>query len=201
MIQEHIPYISQDSAWQQIKCYVLSLNAAIGVLKKTTQKVQATTNGRTNIKVAQQYRWHPAVDEVYEYLRRKNTRQCQLTSKMFGEVMPHFLIGLDKMCLMSEAHGNLRVFASADKKTGEVATRLTLLHRICAHRNNVGHNWVNIFPDERMTCRKHFTIDYLMKYGMKPGSTIIMSENVYIMDDAWLKVSKLLSKAVVSCRS
>jgi hypothetical protein len=99
-----------------MQCYVMPPNAVIGVLKHTTQKVQATTSDRTNIIVTQQYRWHRAVDEVYDYLRKKNTGLCQKTDKIFGEVMPEFLLGLDKLCLMSDAHGNLRVVASANKK-------------------------------------------------------------------------------------
>ena len=107
MIQELVPNITRVSARRQMQRYVMLLNAVIGVLKRTTQKVQATTSDRTNINVAQQYRWHLAVDEVYRYLRTKNTGLRQKSGKTFGEVMPEFLIGLDKMCLMSDAHGNL----------------------------------------------------------------------------------------------
>ncbi len=94
MIQEYVPDISWDSAQQQIKSYVLPLNAAIGVLKKTTekQKVQATTSNRTNINAAQQYHLHWAVNEVYEYLRRETTRLCQLTGKHLGRWWQIFLL-------------------------------------------------------------------------------------------------------------
>ena len=107
MIQEFVPNITRVSAWRQMQHYVMPLNAAIGVLKCTTQKVQATMSDRTNINVAQQYRWHWAVDEVYDYLRKKNTGLCQKTGKTFGEVMREFLLDLDEMCLMSDAHGAL----------------------------------------------------------------------------------------------
>jgi hypothetical protein len=83
MIQELVPNITQVSARRQMQHYMMPLNAAIGVLKHTTQKVQATTSDRTNINVAQQYCWHWAVDEVYDYLRKMNTRLCQKTGKNF----------------------------------------------------------------------------------------------------------------------
>ena len=102
-----------------MNCYVIPINHAIGVLKLTTQNFQATTSDRTNINVAQQYRWHLAMDEVYKYLRTNNNGLCQKSEKTFGEVMPEFLIGLDEMCLMSDAHGDLRVVASANKKKQE----------------------------------------------------------------------------------
>jgi len=97
--------------------YLSIINNALGVLKRTAQKVQATTTGRTNINIPQQYCWHKLVDEVYNYLRTINTGLCQKSGKTFSEVMPHFLIGLDEMCLMSNSHGDLRVVDSADKKS------------------------------------------------------------------------------------
>lgn len=44
------------------------------------------------------------------------------------------------------------------------------------------------------SCKKSYTDGYLMKHGMKPGSSIIMTENAYMTDDAWLKVSMALVK-------
>ena len=52
-------------------------------------------------------------------MRVKNTGLCKLSENSFGEIMPHFIIGLDKMCLMSGFHGNLRVFAASDKEKQE----------------------------------------------------------------------------------
>lgn len=137
MIQELIPNVSRETARRQMQRYVLPLNAAIGVLKKSLQLVQGTTSDRTNINLAQQYRWHRAVNEVYEFLRKNNTGLCRLTGKTFGEVMPDFLLGLDEMCLMSDAHGDLRVVASADKKKQEKQ-----------HGDYVWHNGTNFFPLE-----------------------------------------------------
>jgi hypothetical protein len=67
-------------------------------------------------KFAQQYCWDCAVDEVYDFMRTKNTGLCKLSGKTFGEVMPNFMVGLYEMCLMSDCHGNLQVFAADDKK-------------------------------------------------------------------------------------
>ena len=67
MIQEIAPDITRVAARRQIIRYVLLVNSTASVLKKSAQKVQATTSDRTNINVAhQQYRWHRAVDEVYD---------------------------------------------------------------------------------------------------------------------------------------
>ena len=85
MIQELAPDITWLAARRQIICYVLLVNSAASVLKKSAQKVQATTSDRTNINVAQQYRWHRAVDEVYDLMRTKNTGLCKLLGKSFGD--------------------------------------------------------------------------------------------------------------------
>jgi hypothetical protein len=119
MIQELAPDMTRLAAHRQIVLYVLPVNSAALVLKKSAQKVQATTSDRTNINVAQQYRWHCAVDEVYDLMRTKNTGLCKLSGKSFGELMPHFIIGLDELCLMSDCHSDLRVFAASDKKKQE----------------------------------------------------------------------------------
>ncbi len=52
-------------------------------------------------------------------MRTKNTGLCKLSGKSFGEIMPNFIVGLDEMCLMSDCHGDLRVFAAANKKKQE----------------------------------------------------------------------------------
>ena len=43
MIQELIPTIPREAAWKQMNRYVKPINHKIGVLKLTTQKIQANT--------------------------------------------------------------------------------------------------------------------------------------------------------------
>jgi hypothetical protein len=194
MIQDLlVPEVSWQQARRQLKKYVLPQNAAIGVLKKGEQQVQATTSNRTNINVAQQYHWHRAVDEVFQYLRVNNTGLCQLSGKTFGEVMPNFIIGLDEMCLMSDAHGNLRVFASADKKKQE-----KLLQDSCCSITVVRTGTVSGITGPTYfllagTVRKNaFSEKYLIRHSMKPGSTILMTESAYMTDAAWLQVLRAI---------
>jgi hypothetical protein len=195
MIQELLPNISRDAARKQTYRYVLPLNHAIGILKRTTQKVQGTTSDRTNINFGQQYRWHRAVDKLYDFLRTNNTGLCKLTGKSFGEVMPDFLIGLDEMCLMSDAHGDLRVVASADKKKQEKLLQDCRCSITVVRTGTMsGTTGPTYFLLKGATRKKSFTDAYLVKYGMKPGSTIIMTENAYMTDDAWLQVSKEIVK-------
>jgi hypothetical protein len=165
------------------------------VLKKCKQKVQATTSDRTNINTAQQYRWHRAVDKVYDFMRTKNTGLCKLSGKSFGEVMPNFIVGLDKMCLMSNCHGDLRVFAVADKKKQEKLLQdcrcsITVVRTGTAS----GITGPTIFLLKGTKRCNNFNDDYLFRYGMAKGSTILMTEKAYMTDDAWLEASKAIVK-------
>ena len=49
------------------------------------------------------------MSDVYDKLCDHNTGRCKKSNKSFGEVMHHFIAGLDEMCLMSDMHGNLCV--------------------------------------------------------------------------------------------
>lgn len=118
-IIEYVPGLSRDGARQQLARHILPKNAAAGVLKKTLQKVQATTSDRTNINFPQQFRWHSIVSDVYDKMRDQNTGRCKKSNKSFGEVIQHFIVGLDEMCLMSDMHGNLRVIGAAGKTKHE----------------------------------------------------------------------------------
>jgi hypothetical protein len=65
---------------------------------------------------------------------------------------------------------------------------------VCMGTMSSGTTGPTFFLMKGLTCRKHFTNEYLLKYGMKPSSTIIMSKNSYMANDAWLKVSKAVVK-------
>jgi hypothetical protein len=111
--------LSQSQASKLLLRRVLPESAKAVVLKATTQKVQATISDCTNISLGQQFCWHCIVDEEYNLLRTSNTGLCKQSGKTFGEVIGHFIVGLNEMCLMSDVHGDLRLFGSADKKKHE----------------------------------------------------------------------------------
>ena len=128
-------------------------------------------------------------------MRTKNTGLGKLSGKSFGEVMPNFIIGLEEMCLMSDCHSNLRVFAAADKKKEEklltdCRCSITVVHTGTAS----GITGPTIFLLMGKKRHKNFNDDYLVRFGMAKGSTIPMTENAHITDDAWLEASKAIVK-------
>jgi hypothetical protein len=170
---------------------VLPVNVQASVLKKSAQKVQATTSDRTNINVAQQYCLHHAVEEVYAFMRTKNTGLCKFWGKSFGKIMPHFIIRLDEMCLMSDCHGDLCVFAASDKKKQEKLLQDCRCSITVVRTGTVaGTTGPTMFLLKGTKCCKYFNDDYLLRYGMAPGSKAIMTKNAYMTDEAWLEASK-----------
>ena len=52
-------------------------------------------------------------------LREKNTGLCRKTLKAFRELIAHFIVDLDEMCLMSDAFGDLHVIGAESFKNHE----------------------------------------------------------------------------------
>ena len=118
-IQELNQSISREATSKQLSRCVLPTNAKAGITKSQCQKVQATTSERTNINVAQKFRWHSLVDHIYNLVREKNTGVCSKTGKSFGELIQQYIVGLDEMCLQGDAHGSCTIIGSVDKKKHE----------------------------------------------------------------------------------
>ena len=125
--------LTRGAASRHLTRRVLAAGSDLGIIKKRTQKLQATTADRTNINIPQQYRWHTLVESLYAEMRVKNTGVCRVTGKTFGELIPHFIVGLDEMCLLSDAHGDLRVIGAANKSKHEamIADRYVSLICVC----------------------------------------------------------------------
>ena len=193
LIQQVNPDITREAARLQLSRNVIPKNAAEGLIKSKVQTVQATTSDRTNINVAQQYRWHRNVDKSYNDLEEKNTGRCNKTGKSFQFVMGHFIIGLDEMCLMSDQHGGLKIIGSADKKKHEKLLQDSRVSITIVRTGTVwGTNGPTVFLVKGDKVRRGFTEDFLVRYGCAAGSTVIATENAYMTDDAWLKVSEAI---------
>ena len=102
--------------------------------------------------------------------------------------MPHFLIGLDEMCLMSDSHGNLQVVASADKKKQEKLLQDSRCSITVVRTGTMaGTTGPMYFLLKGTKCKKNFNDDYLVRYGMHPGSAI-MDQKCLHDRQAWLPI-------------
>ncbi len=135
------------------------------------------------------------VDAEYDNIRMVDIGLCKKSGKTFGEVMSHFIVGLDEMCIMSDFHGNAHVFGSADKKKHEKILQDSRIPITIVRTGTIaGTTGPTIFVLKGTQSRSAYNDEFLMRHGMAEGSTIIMTENAYMTDDAWLEASKAIVK-------
>ena len=101
----------------------------MGKAKKRIVKAQRTTTKRSQITVAQQYRWFKKYQEGLNFLREKNTGICRKPGRYFGEVLQHFIIGGEKKCLMDDAYGDVKIVGKAKKSESREYYLSSLLSR------------------------------------------------------------------------
>ena len=106
-IQEVNPTLDRKQAKDLLERRVLPKDYADVKIKRKNAKVQATTTERTDITYRSQWRWYSFVTSMLNDLRRKNGRLCKYTDKIFGELMQHFVLGLDEACIMPDSGGNI----------------------------------------------------------------------------------------------
>ena len=66
-----------------------------------------------------QWRWYGFVTGMFNELWNNNVGVCKNTSKTFGELMQHFVFGLDEACIMAYSDGNIRIIGADDRKIHE----------------------------------------------------------------------------------
>lgn len=103
--------------------------------------------------------------------------------------MSHFIIGLDKICIMSDAHGTLCVFGAANKQKYKKLLCYTQCSvTIVCTGTCAGTNEPTIcLMKGNGKPRAASTDAFLVKYGLAPDSTIIMTNNAFMTNEAWLE--------------
>ena len=119
MVQEMKPQLTRRQASNQLDRRILPIEHAKGKLKKGTVKAQATSTERSAITFDSQKRWYDFVTALFNKARVDNTGVCKVTGKTYGELMRHFVIGLDEECIMADSAGNIRIIGSGERKKHE----------------------------------------------------------------------------------
>ena len=111
--------LNQKQAKYQLYCCALTQSLADGKIKRRTLKEQATTTEQNVIMCQSQWRLYGFITDMYNDLRKKNVGICKNTGKKFGELMQHFVFGLDEACIMAYSDGNIRIIGADDRKIHE----------------------------------------------------------------------------------
>ena len=113
--------------------------------------------------------------------------------------MSHFIAGLDEMCIASDFHGNAHIIGSADKKKHEKICQDSCISITIVCTGTVaGTTGPTIFVLKGTKYRRAYDDEYLKQHGLAEGSTISMTKNAYMTDDAWLEASKAIVRGYCS---
>ena len=161
-----------------------------GKIKPNAVKAQKTSSRRSQITVAQQFRWRKTVEKAMSILREKNTGVCNKTGETFGELMEHFIIGGDETNLIADADGDMKIIGEFgrkkhEKKVSDCRASVTMYRTGTAG----GTNGPTVFLMEGKRVKTGFTAKFLEEHGAEPGSTIQMTEKAFMTEEAWLKMT------------
>jgi hypothetical protein len=163
------------------------LKGDTSIVKAKAVVAQQTTTKRSNITVPQQYRWHQTYKHSLDDLRHKNTGVCRISGKTFGELIHCFITAGDETNLMtSDDNGGVKVIGAAnrqkhEKKSADCRSSISLYRTGAV----AGDTAPTIFLMKDKTKRHGFTDQYLRSNGCIIGSTVVMTENVFMTVDAW----------------
>ena len=183
LVQELNPKINRVAASRHLARTLAPKNPEIKIKPRVAQ---ATTTKRSNINVQQQFRWHTLVDTALDELRTRNVGRCNLSGKTFGELIHYFVVGGDETCLMATENGSIKVYGSANRTKHE-KINMDSRASVTMYRTGTpaGDTGPTIFLCAGSSRRGGYSDKFLMKGGASKGSTIIMTENAFMTDDAW----------------
>ena len=118
--------------------------------------------------------------------------------RTFGEVMHYFIVGGDETGFQASA-GDVRVIGDKRKAKHEITTGTSRLS-VTAYRTGTaaGGNGPTGFLPPGKYRNGAFTDAFLEKHGAVPGSTIVMTENGYMTEDAWVEMAPSMARGIRS---
>lgn len=192
MIQDIHPGLDRRQATQAFDRHIRPANKAFltGIVK-----AQGSTEKRSQITVAQQFRWHSAVERAFTFLRKNNIGESA-GAKSFGELMPHFILGGDETGLLA-SNGDVSIIGDKQKKKHEVTTAGSRVS-ITVYRlgNAAGSDGPTVFMPPGKYRKAGFSDAFLLKHGAAPGSTIVMTDSGYMTEAAWVEMAPVVAAGI-----
>ena len=145
--------------------------------------------------MALQWRWFQTYDWSLDFLRKKNTGICKKSGLPFENVIEHFLLGLNKACLMGQVNGSIKIIGEfgrpkREKKVADSRKSSTMVQTGVFS----GTNGPTCFLLAGKQLRTGYNEEYLHRYGCAPGSQILMTENAFMTEECWEKMTPKLVK-------
>ena len=194
-LEDKMQIIEPDLSLKQIRNYRSRTfkKKSKSILKPKTVIAQNTSSRRSQCTVAQQFRWFKTVDIALDLMRMNNTGVCNKTGLSFEDVIEHFIIGADETCLQADADGNVRIIGEFgrrkhEKKVADCRASATMLRTgTCS-----GSNGPTVFVMKGVRTPVGYNEGFLHDHGASVGSSIQMTENAFMTDECWEKLSPQL---------
>ena len=140
--------------------------------------------------MAQKHRWKK-ITAALTFLHEHNTGVCLETGISLGELINHYIIGLDKTCLMADASGDLKIFGEVERKMHEKKVEESIdLTTMVRSGSSFGSNGKTEFIIKGKKSRNGYDEMFFEKYGAAPGFKISMAENAFMTEKAWAGISE-----------
>ncbi len=121
--------ITFRAAGLQLSRHVLPVNVEKKILKAMLQILQATTSDQQTSTLRN------SINGTILLMLTMiiSIQLCKKNGKTFGEVMSHFIVELDEMCILSGFHGNMHIFGSLIQRSMRRFSRIhTFPSPMCA---------------------------------------------------------------------
>ena len=135
-------------------------------------------------------------ERALAFLRERNTGVSKLNGKSFGEVIDEFVWYGDETGFQA-CSGELKIVGDTDIPKHE---RRTADSRVSASfyrlGNAKGQEGPTIFMPPGKYRKAAFTDAFLEEHGAPPGSTIVMTPNGYMTEEAWIEASPKIAAGI-----
>lgn len=155
-------------------------------------KAQATTTKRSQITIAQQFRWHCLIDEVWADQAQRN-QPCE----DFEKLKEHFMGNLDETGVAA-SEGCLHIIGEKEQKKHEKNTDDSRESITAVRIGNAAGNegpYIFLAKGKKMEC-KSLQPNVLREKGAPGGSRVIMTPSAYMNDVAWLEMAPYLADGI-----
>jgi hypothetical protein len=191
LIEDMRPDLSTAQARVALK-HAKKVGSKEGLLKTNMQGIQNTTKERTAISPRQQARWYYFVKYMWSLLEELNfARRGCMPTRDWHRCKPYAIWNYDEECIMACGH-RVRIVGSRNVRKHELLQlarfSITVLKCGCA-----AGTWGPVIFLVKGTVKPVWATDeWLEKEGMPPGSTILMTPNAFMNNDAFTELTPLM---------
>jgi hypothetical protein len=195
-VMEKVKSVRPDLGEKQVKNLTLNMRKRNADVLTGITTAQASTTNRTNINIAQQYRFYQNIEEALAILRTRNTGVSLLTGQTFGELIDQLMFFGDETGFTA-MDNKLKIIGDKlrpkhEKKSND--SRVSVSFYRCA--NAAGVEGPTAFLPGGTRRRAAFTNAFLEEHGAAPGSILVMTPNGYMTEEAWVKIAPSIASGI-----